>query len=92
MPVGFDTLDFGSTSPGSMTAETVITGQIDIVAGSNAEAFLMYEDSADHTAAEHLVSSIRLACGDIVPGVGFTIHALSELSLNGTFKVRWVWA
>lgn len=91
MAVGTATIDFGTDPYGSMTAEVVITGQPDIVPGSLAEAFVMYEDSVDHTATEHMICGLRLYCGDIVPGVGFTIHGLTDFPVNGVFHVKWVW-
>lgn len=44
------------------------------------EAWIRPQATADHTADEHLVESIRVIAGDIVEGVGFTIHAFDSES------------
>ena len=86
-------IDFGA-APGSVYANVAVTGQSGIVSTSNIEAFMMVEASTDHVAANHIVAAalIKFSCGDIVDGVGFTIHAVAEQALTGLFKVRWVWA
>lgn len=90
MPTGTATIDFGA-SPGGNSASVAVTGQTAIVSGSKVEAFMMYEASADHNAEEHALVPVRLTCGTIVAGTGFTIYARSEWVLSGTFKVNWVW-
>lgn len=89
--VGTATLDFGS-SPTTDTS-VVVTGQTVIALNSHCEAHLEYDSTADHSADEHLIVKrfLQLACGDIVAGTGFTIHALSDEPLTGQFTVRWVW-
>lgn len=91
MATGTATIDFGA-APGSNRATTVITGQTTIASGSFCEAFMMLDSTADHSADEHLIAPIRLLCGDVVAGTGFTIEACSEWVLTGTFSVRWVWS
>lgn len=81
MPQGTAALDFGAF-PGGSDASLVITGQTFIGAASRVEAWLRLQDSADHTADEHLVETIRVAAGNIVPGVGFTIYAVNTSQLN----------
>lgn len=88
--VGTATLDFGA-APGSNVATVMVTGQTDIVSGSQATAELMGDTTADHNAYEHLIVPLTVRCGDIVAGTGFTITASSEWRLTGTFKVRWSW-
>lgn len=88
---GSTTISFGS-APGTNMVTATVTGQTAIVAGSSAEAFIMGEASASHNAYEHAFVPIRLTCGSVVAGTGFTITAVSELRLTGTFNVRWVWA
>lgn len=87
---GTGTIDFGS-APGKNNTTLVVTGQAGIVAGSDVEAFMMVESTADHNADEHSVVPMNLRCGSIVAGTSFTITAVSEWVLTGTFKVRWVW-
>ena len=90
MAIGSATLDFGAT--GTKTASVAVTGQGAILSGSHVEAFVMGETSADHNAIEHRIAPIKLVCGDVVAGVGFTVFAASEWTLTGEFSIRWVWA
>jgi len=88
---GSATLNFGAT-PGTNQVSVAVTGQTTIVAGSTASAFLMYDSTATHNIEEHSIVPMRLVCGTIVAGVGFTIYAFSEWRLTGTFTVRWSWS
>jgi hypothetical protein len=88
---GTDVLFFGGFDGGNY-ASVAVTGQSAITTSSHCEAFLMFDTTADHNGFEHLLSGIRLVCGDRVAGVGFTIHAYSDMRLTGTFQVHWVWA
>lgn len=89
---GAGVLDFGGL-PGGNVSSLTITGQVDIVAGSNIRAWIQGQ-TADFNAYEHLLilpQRIGLGIGDIVPGVGFTIHAQTELRLTGDVAVKWEW-
>jgi len=88
---GTAVLNFGAT-PGTNYVTAVVTGQAAIGTSSHVEAFLMGSTTATHNPLEHLLSAIRLTCGDIIAATGFTIHAHTELRLTGTFSVHWVWA
>ena len=91
---GIATLDFGA-APGTNVVSLAITGQSSIGANAYADAFFMAGDStADHNAYEHRMApmAVALSIGDIVAGTGFSIHAMTQLRLSGTFKVRWVWS
>lgn len=91
---GISTIDFGSI-PGSNEAFVTVTGQSIIQPNSKAESFIMASDTtADHTASDHQYVAIWLAltCGAPTAGNGFTIYGRSVEKLQGTFKVRWVWA
>jgi len=83
-------LDFGDT-PGTNVVTTTVTGQAGILAGSMVEAFLMAESTATHNAYEHMIVPLVLRVGNVVAGAGFDIYASSELRLDGTFSVKWVW-
>jgi len=90
MATGTATLDF--TSSGSQLAQVNVTGQAGILSGSNIEAFLQANDStADNTAFAHQVVPLRVRCGNVVAGTGFTIYGVSDWSLFKTYLVRWVW-
>jgi hypothetical protein len=74
-------------------ASVVITGQTTIDAAADIKAWVQ-GSTADHNEYEHtriFPSRVGLGAGDIVPGVGFTIFAESELRLTGDVAVKWEW-
>lgn len=89
---GITTIDFG-VFPGSNEATTTVTGQGSILAGSLAEAWVMAEATADHTAQDHsyLPLLATFVTGPITAGIGFTINGRSEQRLQGTWNLKWVW-
>ncbi len=93
MATGTTTVDFGAF-PGASYAFVVVTGQAAILAGSLVEAWIRPVATADHLADEHIVDPPRVIAGDIVAGVGFTIHAFSVDSRrhHGLYTVAWAWA
>lgn len=88
---GTATLDFGAV-PGTNIAEVTVTGQTGILSGSLVEAWMMAESTAEHNAYEHAVVPMKITCGSVVAGTGFTITAVTDYRLTGTFKVKWVWS
>jgi hypothetical protein len=48
--------------------------------------------AAGHNAEEHKLLPIKLTCGALVAGTGFTIFGVTEFRLTSTFQVRWVWS
>lgn len=91
MATGTATLNFGAV-PGGQLAQVDVTGQTAILSGSNIEAFLQANDStADNNAYQHRIVPMRLRCGNVVAGTGFTIYCLSDWTLFNTYLVRWVW-
>lgn len=73
MASGSGTLDFGAF-PGSSYAETVVTGQTLLLAGSLVEAWLdATAATADHSEDEHVVVPIQVRVKAKVAGTGFTI-------------------
>jgi hypothetical protein len=95
----FNILDFGEGfegfGGGSNEASFTVIGQTGIASNSHIEAWFHYEDYGDgiHTAADNAYASqsIQLTCGNIIPGVGFTIYGRSLEKITGRFKVRWFW-
>lgn len=96
---GTATLDFGAF-PGKSDASVAVTGQTSITAGSLVEAWIVPTATADHSADEHLVETLKVMAGNIVAGVGFTIYGantnqVSDPSaspqLYGQWSVGWVW-
>lgn len=84
--VGTATLNFSATP--SAEASVAVTGQGSIVAGSHVDAFFMHETSDEETASFF----VRLNCGTIVAGTGFTIYAESMGPLvTDTATVHWRW-
>lgn len=90
---GTATIDFGSF-PGANETSVVVTGQTGIASGSNVEAYFMSNDtSGTHSANDHVYAPcfIKLNCGTIVVGTGFTIYARCNDRMLGSFVVHWVW-
>lgn len=78
---GTATLDFGAF-PGKSDASVAVTGQTGILAGSLVEAWLRPEASADHSADEHMLETLKVVAGAIVAGTGFTIYGFNSSQLN----------
>ena len=88
---GTATLNFGA-SPGGTDAQTVITGQAGILAGSMVDAWISPAVTADHGVDEHWLEPLQVMAGNIVPGTGFTVYgtALNGLAY-GQYNVMWIW-
>lgn len=78
---GTATLNFGAF-PGASDASVAVTGQTGIVAGSLVEAWLRPEATADHTADEHMLETIKVFACEIVAGTGFTIRGFNTSEVN----------
>jgi len=78
---GVTQLDFG-VFPGASDASIAVTGQASIQSGSLVEAWLTPIATPDHSADEHLVETIQVRAGNIVPGVGFTIYGWNTSQMN----------
>ena len=74
---GTTTLNFGAF-PGGYDTSVAVTGQAGIVAGSLVEAWIRPEDTADHTADEHMLEPFRVFAGNIAAGTGFTIYGFND--------------
>jgi len=89
---GIAILDFGV---GANEASVSVVDQVNILATSKTEAFIMGDDiSVDHTSQDHryFACLAGLTCGTPTAGTGFTIYATSTQKLQGTYQVRFVWA
>jgi len=71
---GTSVVDFGA---GASHASLAVTGQTAILAGSLVHCWLKPEATADHSADEHLVETIKVFASNVSAGVGFTLHALN---------------
>ncbi len=98
---GSGTVDFGAF-PGSTYATTVVTGQTDITGTSVLNVWVFPATTADHTPDDHLVDPPIFIAGDIVAGVGFTVHAFagenpgagpfaSGTMCHGLWSFQWKW-
>lgn len=74
-------IDFGAF-PGKSDASVVVTGQAGIVAGSLVEAWLRPAATADHTADEHMVETLKVVAANIVAGNGFTVYGFNTSELS----------
>ena len=79
--VGTATVDFGAF-PGSSHASVVVTGQAGIVAGSVVQAWIRPVATADHSADEHMLETLKVHAADIVAGTGFTVNAFNAGTIN----------
>ncbi len=96
MPTGTATISFGTSLPDvpASEASVTVTGQTSILSTSFIEAWIMAESTASNTTTDHLFAgvSVKLVCGDIVVGTGFTIYATCIAGLlHGDLKVKWVY-
>jgi len=84
-------LDFGS-EPGQHETYINIT-DTNILSTSIPVACLAAIATSDHTIDDHKFAAffIHLSCGAPVAGVGFTIYAICEEELSGTFAVNYTW-
>lgn len=78
---GTSILDFGSF-PGKSDASVAVTGQTGIVAGSLVEAWIRPVATADHSADEHMLETLKVFAGNIVAGTGFTIYGINTNQIN----------
>lgn len=84
---GTATLDFG-VFPGASDASVTVTGQAGILAGSLVEAWIRPVDTADHSADEHMLETIKVFAHSIVAGTGFTISGFNTSQLNEPLEYR----
>jgi hypothetical protein len=79
---GEASIDFGAF-PGKSDASVTITGQTNILSTSNIEAWIMPKATADHTADEHMLESIKVFAdkSSIVVGTSFIIKGFNTSEL-----------
>jgi hypothetical protein len=95
MATGTANLDFGAF-PGKSDTSVAVTGQAAIASGSLVEAWIRPVATADHSADEHLVETLKVSAGNIVAGTGFTIYGLNSgqvgnTRLYGLWTTAWAW-
>jgi hypothetical protein len=79
--VGTATIDFGAF-PGSSHATVAVTGQAAIVADSVVQAWIRPVATADHSADEHMLETLKVHAANIVAGTGFTVNAFNAGTIN----------
>lgn len=89
---GATAVDFG-TYPGAFNTSVAVTGQTDLVAGSNIRAWLVAKATDDHSIDEHWADPPIITVGNVEAGVGFTIYAISRDGGRnyGQWTVQWKW-
>ena len=92
LTTGTETLDFGATP--ATEASAVITGLTGIAEASHVEAFVMATGTGNALIDQQFAGvALRLVCGEIVPGVSFTIRAYCLIGFaQGTVDVHWAWS
>lgn len=88
---GTAVLSFGAGA-GTTHAQVVIADQVGIVEDSIVHAEIRAIATADHTVDDHILTAIRVVAANIVPGTGFTVHAVSAVNLTGQWTVAWSWS
>ena len=87
---GTATLSFGA-APGTNVCFIAVTGQTAILSSSVPQAWMGADSTADHNSEEHKLVPVKLTCGSVIAGTGFTIFAVTEWRLSGTFTAHWSW-
>jgi hypothetical protein len=85
--VGSTTVDFGAF-PGASDAFVDVTGQGSIAAESIVQAWMQPLATADHSADEHMVETLKVYAGNIVAGDGFTIYVFNSSETNEPLTPR----
>lgn len=86
---GIATLDFEST-PGTNIA-TITINTPNVNNNSSINIYIMNTSSIDHNTADHQVFALysRVIPGNIVNNTSFDITCISDLRINGQFKVKY---
>lgn len=87
---GFTTIDFGAASSWNNDVQAIVTGQSLITSASTVEVYLQGDSTSDNDSDAHVIASslVTMTAENITTG-GFTIRAMSDGDVTGTFKVRW---
>ena len=78
---GTAVLDFGAF-PGKSDTSVAVTGQAGIVSGSLVEAWIRPDATADHSADEHMVETLKVFAANIIAGTGFTIYGFNTSEIS----------
>jgi hypothetical protein len=81
MAQGTTTINFGSF-PGSSDTSVDVTGQTGITGSSLVEAWIYPVATADHSADEHMVETVKAVAGNVVAGTGFTVYGFNTSEIR----------
>jgi hypothetical protein len=93
--IGQTTLTFpdspqsGRPAPGTNTASTTVTGLTAFTDTDTVQTWLMADSTSDYNSYEHKLAPLQIRVKTPITGVGFTIEAVTDFRLTGTFKVRY---
>jgi hypothetical protein len=90
MVSGTEEIDFGEF-PGAPEAGSTVFGQPSITITSLIRVWIHPVATADHSADEHNIESIKVFVGHVIAGGGFTFYAQCALGgkLYGKFNIAW---
>ena len=75
--------------PGTNTASTTVTGLTAFTDTDTVQTWLMADSTSDYNSYEHKLAPLQIRVKNPITGVGFTIEAVTDFRLTGTFKVRY---
>ena len=78
---GTATLDFGAF-PGASDASVAVTGQGAILGTALVEAWIFPAATADHSADEHMLETLKVFAHSIIAGTGFTISGFNTSEIH----------
>lgn len=93
---GSAVVNFGAF-PGTDVATVNVTGQTAIVTGSLVDAWLVANNTTDHSEDEHVmlkdIVEVSVKRSSIIAGTGFSIVAAvnDKSSMWGQFNLNWTW-
>lgn len=79
----------GAPVVGSNVAAVTVTGLTAFTDTDTVQAWLMADSTSDYNSYEHKLAPLQIRVRNPITGVGFTIEAVSECRLQGTFNVRY---
>ena len=89
-PIGEADLNFGST-PGTNTATTTISNTT-VTNNSHVNIYIMSTSSIDHNTEDHKLFALysKIIPGNIIDNTSFDITGITDLRVNGIFKVKYI--
>lgn len=87
--IGIATLNFGSTPGTNVVTTTINTPNVN--SNSSINIYIMNTSSIDHNTTDHQVFALysKVIPGNIINNTSFDITCISDLRINGQFKVKY---